>query len=53
LYDLHVFGYVGEDGGLDEVALVADALAAGFDGRAGFLALFDVAVGFVSTEEWR
>lgn len=43
LLDLHVLGYVGEDGGLDEVALVAVAVAAGLDGCAGLLALLDVA----------
>jgi len=43
LYNLHVFGDIREDGRLDEEALVADALAAGFDGGAGFLALLNVA----------
>jgi hypothetical protein len=42
LHDLHVFGDVGEDGGLDEVALVALALTAGLDGGAGVLACLDV-----------
>jgi hypothetical protein len=43
LLDLHVFGYVGEDCGFDEVTLVTLAVAAGFDGCAGLLALLDVA----------
>jgi len=43
LHDLHVLGDVGEDGGLDEVALVALAVAADLDGGAGFLAGLDVA----------
>ena len=43
LHDLHVFGHVGEDGGLDEVALVAVALAADLDFGAFFLAMVDVA----------
>jgi hypothetical protein len=42
LLDLHVLGYVGEDGGLNEVTLVALAVATGFDGCAGLLALLDV-----------
>ena len=53
LHDLHVFGYVGEDGGLDEEALVADAVAARFDGRAGLLAVFDVAAVAVRWFLWR
>jgi len=44
LHDLHVFADVGEDGGFDEVAFVAFALAADFDFGAGFFAFFDVAV---------
>jgi hypothetical protein len=44
LHDLHVFSDVGEDSRLDEVALVADSLTAGFDGGAGLLAFFDVAI---------
>ena len=43
LHDLHVFGDVGEDCRLDEVAFVAVAFAAGFDLRAFFFAVFDVA----------
>jgi hypothetical protein len=42
LHDLHVFADVGEDGGLDEVAFLSDALAAGFDLGAFFLAGVDV-----------
>lgn len=42
LHDLHVLGHVGEDGGLDEVALVALALAASLDGGTGVLAGLDV-----------
>ena len=42
LHDLHVLGDVGEDGGLDEVALVALALATGLDGGTGVLAGLDV-----------
>lgn len=45
LHDLHVVRHVGEDGRLDEVALVALALAARLDRRAGLLAGLDVAVG--------
>lgn len=48
LHDLHVFGHVAEDGGLDEVALVAVARAAGFDGGAFFFAGVDVAGGRLS-----
>jgi hypothetical protein len=44
LHDLHIFADVGEDGGFDEVAFVAFALAADFDFGAGFFAFFDVAV---------
>lgn len=44
MHDLHVFRYVAEDGGLDEVAFGAVAFAAGFDLGAGFFAFFDVAV---------
>ncbi len=43
LHDLHVGADVGEDGGLDEVALVAVALAAGLDLGALLLAGLDVA----------
>ena len=42
LHDLHVFCDVGEDGGLDEVALVTLALAASLDGGTGVLACLDV-----------
>jgi hypothetical protein len=42
LHDLHIFGDVGEDGGLDEVALVTLALAASLDGGTGVLACLDV-----------
>lgn len=45
LHDLHVFGDVAEDGGLDEVARFAVAGAARFDGRAFFFAGVDVAKG--------
>jgi hypothetical protein len=41
-HDLHVFCDVGEDGGLDEVALVTLTLAAGLDGGTGVLAGLDV-----------
>jgi hypothetical protein len=41
--DLHVLGDVGENGGLDEVALVALTLATGFDGSAVLLTFLDVA----------
>jgi len=44
LHDFHVFGHVGEDGGLDEVTFVAVALAADFDFGAFFLAVVNVAV---------
>lgn len=44
LHDLHVLGHVGEDGGLDEVALVALAVAARLDLGACVLAGLDVAV---------
>lgn len=43
LHNLHVFADVGEDGWLDEVALVAVALTADFDLCAGLLAVVDVA----------
>jgi len=43
LLDLHILGDVGEDGGLDEVALVTLALAAGLNGSPGFLTLLNVA----------
>lgn len=43
LHDLHVVRDVGKDGGLDEVALVAVALAARDDGGAVLLARLDVA----------
>lgn len=49
LHNLHVLGHVGEDGWLDEVALVADALAARLDGGAGLLALLDVATSTLVT----
>ena len=43
LHDLHVLGDVAENGGLDEVALLALALAANLDGSTGLLAVLDVA----------
>ena len=43
LHDLHVIGDVTENGGLDEVALLALALAANLDGSTGLLAVLDVA----------
>ena len=43
LHDLHVVGDVTENGGLDEVALLALALAANLDGSTGLLAVLDVA----------
>ena len=43
LHDLHVFADVGEDGWLDEVALVAVTLAADFDLGTLLLAGVDVA----------
>lgn len=42
MHDLHVFADVGEDGGLDEIALFAVALAAGFDLGAFLFAGVDV-----------
>lgn len=48
LHDLHVLLDVGEDGGLDEVALVALALAADLDLGAFFFALLDVAIGLLA-----
>jgi hypothetical protein len=42
LLDLHVLGHVGEDGGLDEVALVTLALAARLDRGTALLALLNV-----------
>ena len=42
LHNLHVFADVAEDGGLDEVAFVAVALAADFDLGSLFLTLFDI-----------
>ncbi len=42
LHDLHVFADAGEDGGLDEVALLSVTLAADFDLGAFFLAGVDV-----------
>ena len=47
LLDLHVLGDVGEDGGLDEVTLVALALTASLDGGAFLLALLNVAAGIL------
>ncbi len=43
LHDLHVFADVGEDGGFNEVALLAVASAADFNFRAFLLAVVDVA----------
>jgi hypothetical protein len=43
LHDLHVIGDVTENGGLDEVALLALALAANLDGSTLLLAVLDVA----------
>jgi len=51
LLDLHLLCHVGEDGGLDEVALVALALAASLDGGAVLLALLDVARCSVSPDD--
>jgi hypothetical protein len=51
LHNLHVFGNVGEDGGLDEVTLVTDALATCLDLGASLLALFDVAVKMLARVE--
>ena len=42
LHDLHVLGDVGEDGGLDEVSLVALAVAADLDLGAGLATCLDV-----------
>jgi len=42
LHNLHVFCDVGEDGGLDEVALVTLALATSLDGGTGVLACLNV-----------
>ena len=44
LHDLHIFRDAAEDGGLDEVAFFAVALAADFDLGAFFAAGVDVAV---------
>ena len=52
LHDLHVLGDVGEDGGLDEVALVALAVAADLDRGAGVFAFFDVAVSESLADGW-
>ena len=55
LHYFHVFGYVGEDGWLDEEALLAVALAADFDGGAFFFAGVDVAANqlvFVRSKVW-
>lgn len=43
LHDFHVGAYVGEDGGLDEVAFFAVAFAAHFDLGTFFFARIDVA----------
>ena len=43
LHDLHVLGDVGEDGGLDEVSLVAVTLTTGDNSSTRLLAFFDVA----------
>lgn len=43
-HDFHVFAYVAENGGLDEVACVPVTGAAGFDGGAFFFAGVDVAI---------
>ena len=43
LHDLHVLVHVGEDGGLDEVALVALAVAASLDGGTSLLSGLDIA----------
>ena len=48
LHYLHVFAYVGEDGGLDEVAFVAVAFAADFYFGAFFFAGVDVAGVFLA-----
>ena len=48
LHDLHVLGDVGEDGGFDEEALVALAVAADFDSGACVLAGLDVAVNLLA-----
>ena len=45
LHDLHVLGHVGEDGRLDEVALVTLALTTGLDGGTSVLAGLDVPEG--------
>ena len=42
LHDLHVFADVGENGGLDEVALLSVALATNFDLGTFLLSLLDV-----------
>lgn len=44
LHDLHVLLDIGEDGGLDEVALVTLALAANLDLGSGICAILDVSV---------
>lgn len=50
LHDLHIFADVGEDGGLDEVAFFAVALAANFDFGAAFFAGVDVPIYLSSTK---
>lgn len=49
LHDLHVFADVGENGGLDEVALLSVALAANFNLGAFLLSLIDVS-GWLSNQ---
>lgn len=48
-HDLHVFADVGEDGRLDEVALLSVALATDFDLGAFLLALLDVSDEIISS----
>ena len=48
LHDLHIFRDFAENGGLDEVTLLALALAADFDLGTGFFAGVDVAASQVS-----
>jgi hypothetical protein len=50
LYNLHVISDVGEDGWLDEEALVTVTISTSLDGSTGIFALLDVAGKIVSIE---
>lgn len=47
LHDLHVFGHVGEDGGLDEVTFLAVAFATNLNLGPFLFAMFDVTMYFI------